>query len=255
MRRTLALLLLVLPLAACGGSDVTSLDPVAQAAEKTTSVAGAHFWMNARISAEGETVEFSGPGEIGDHGRKLHMRLSMPASILGIKGRERGSVTFEAVGAAGYYYFRGGPFSELTGGKWVRMKDDDPNFNLGQNDPSKMLEYLRATSDVEEKGEDTIRGVATTKYHARIQLDKVAERLSPEAAQALERMTKTLGAKEIPLDVWVDDGGLVRRMTMDWRPRGGMFSMSLDLFDFGDVDVQVLDKADTTDLSNVLGGG
>jgi hypothetical protein len=255
VRRALALLLLVLPLAACGGSDVTSLDPIAQAADKTTDVAGAHFVLNARIAAQGETVAFEGPGEIGDHGEKLHMRLSMPASILGIQGAGKGNVTFEAIGAGKYFYFRGGPFDQLSGGKWVRMKDDDPSFNLGQNDPSKMLEYLRATSEIDEVGEDTVRGAHTTHYDARINLDKVAERVSPEAAQALEQATKTLKTKEIPLDVWIDDDGLVRRLTMDWHPAGGTFTLSLDLFDFGEVDIDVPSAAETTDLSKLMGGG
>jgi len=255
VRRAVALLLLALPLVACGGSDVTSLDPVAQAAEKTTSVSGAHFVMAARISAEGETVTFHGPGEIVDHGRTLHMSLSMPASILGMKGATGGNVTFEAIGAGQYFYFRGGPFTELTGGKWVRVKDNDPSFNLGQNDPSKMLEYLRATSDVDEAGDDTVRGVPATHYRARIQLDKVAERVSPEAVQALRQMTRSASIKEIPLDVWVDDDGLVRRVKMNWHPRAGSFLVSLDLFDFGDVNIEVPDKSETTDLSSILGGG
>jgi hypothetical protein len=255
VRRALAVALLALPLAACGGSDVTSLDAVAQAADKTTDVAGAHFVMSARIAAEGETVEFSGPGEIGNHGRELHMRLSLPAEILGMSGGGSGDVTIEAVSAGKFFYLRGGPFDQLAGGKWVRIKDNDPSFNLGQNDPSKMLEYLRATSDVDEKGEETIRGAHTTHYEARLQLDRVADRVSPEAAQALEQVTKTLKTKEIPLDVWVDDDGLVRRLTMDWHPAGGVFSMSLDLFDFGDVDLDVPTASETIDLSKLMGGG
>ena len=69
LRGTVALLLLALPLAACGGtSDVTSLDPVAQAADRTTSVAGAHFQMSGRIGDKGETIAFSGPGTLAATG-------------------------------------------------------------------------------------------------------------------------------------------------------------------------------------------
>jgi hypothetical protein len=255
VRRALALLLLVLPLAACGGGDVTSLDPIAQAANKTTNAAGAHFQMTARIAAQGQRLEFGGPGEIGDHGRKLHMRLSMPASVLGMKGSS-GNATFEAVSSGGYFYLRGGPFDQLAHGKWVRIKDTDPNFNLGQNDPSQMLQYLRATSNIDEQGKETVRGVSTTHYSARIQIDKVAGRVSADAARALRQMSKTLGTDEIPMDAWVDGDGLIRRIKMDWHPpNGGSFVVSLDLFDFGDVNVEVPAKSDTTDLSTMLGGG
>lgn len=254
LRRAIALLLLALPLVACGGtSDVTSLDPVAQAADKTTSVAGAHFQMSARIGDKSETIAFSGPGEIADHGKKLHMQLSLPASVLGAGGH--GKAQLELVGSGGAYYLRGGPFEQIAPGKWVKVKATDPSFDLGQNDPSQMLQYLRATSNVDEVGKDTVRGVDTTHYAARLQLDKVADRVSPQAARALKQATHALGTKEIPMDVWVDSDGLVRRVDMNWHPKGGSFVMSLDLFDFGDVSVDVPADADTVDLSNMLGGG
>ena len=254
MRRVLALLLLVLPLAACGG-DVTSLDPVAQAAEKTTNVAGAHFVMSARIVVEGETVEFRGPGEIADHGRKFHMEMVMPAALLGMKGLSSKTVTLEAISAGGAFYFRGLPFEEVAGNKWVKIPDKSKSFNLGQNDPSQMLEYLRATSKVEELGTGTVRGVATTHYEARVQLDKVADRVSPEAAKTLEQLTQQTGIKEVPFDVWIDDEGLVRRLAMDWHPEGGTFRMNVDLFDFGNVDIAVPDASQTVKLDKILGGG
>ena len=137
----------------------------------------------------------------------------------------------------------------------MKVKSTDPTFQLGQNDPSQMLQYLRATSNVDEVGKDTVRGVDTTHYAARLQLDRVADKVSPDAARALKQATKTLGTKEIPLDVWVDGDGLVRRVRMDWHPKGGSFVMALDLFDFGDVHVDVPADSETVDLSNMLGGG
>lgn len=254
MRRALALLLLALPLAACGGtSDVTSLDPVAQAAAKTTNVAGAHFQMSARIGDKTESIAFSGPGEIADHGKKIHIQVSLPASVLGTG--DKGKAQFELVSSNDAYYLRGGPFEQLAPGKWVKVNSTDPSFNLGQNDPSQMLQYLRATGNVKKVGAETVRGVDTTRYAARLQLDKVADRVSPEAARALKQATKTLGTKEIPMDVWIGGDGLVRRVKMNWHPRGATFVMSLDLFDFGDVTIDAPKDSDTVDLSNMLGGG
>jgi hypothetical protein len=256
VRRALALLFLALPLAACGGtatSEVASLDPVAQAADKTTDVAGAHFQMSARIAGQGETLAFNGPGEIADHGKQMHMQLSLPASMLGAGGT--GNTKLDVVSANNTYYLHGGPFDQIAPGKWVKVKSTDLTFQLGQNDPSQMLQYLRATSNVDQVGKDTVRGVDTTHYAARLQLDRVADKVSPDAARALKQATKTLGTKEIPLDVWVDGAGLVRRVKMDWHPKGGSFVMALDLFDFGDVHVAVPADSETVDLSNMLGGG
>jgi len=255
VRRALALLLLVLPLAACGG-DATSLDPIAQAASKTRDAAGAHFRMDAQLGVQGQNVAFGGPGEIGDHGKKLHMQLTMPMALFGVSGGSGASATFEAVSAGGFFYLRGGPFERIAPGKWFRIKSTDKNFSLGQNDPSQMLQYLRATSDIDEVGQDTVRGSSTTHYRARLQIEKVAKRIPADAARALRELSKSLGTKEIPLDVWVDDDGLVRRIKMDWHPpNGGSFVVTMDLFDFGDVDIDVPAKADTTDLSTMLGGG
>jgi hypothetical protein len=255
VRRALALLLLVLPLAACGGtSDVTSLDPIAQAASKTTNVAGAHFQMNGRITAPGEsTFAFSGPGEIADHGRVLHMKMAMPQALLGLKGN--GNSEFEVVAAGDSYFLRGAVFDQFAHGKWILVKSNDSNFDLGQSDPARMLQYLRATSDVTDVGKDTVRGVSTTHYSARLQIDKVADRVSADAARALRQMTKTLGTKEIPMDVWVDADGLVRRVKLDWHPKDASFLMTLDLFDFGDVHIDVPSKSNAVDFSNLLGGG
>jgi hypothetical protein len=254
MRRALALLLLAIPLTACGG-DVTSIDPVAEAASKTENVAGAHFVINARVAAEGQSVEFNGPGEIADHGKKLHMRMTMPSGILGMKGLAGKTVTFEAISSGKQFYFRGGPFAQLAGKKWVAMGADDPSFDLGQNDPSKMLEYLRAVSKVEEKGSETVRGVQTTHFEARIQLDKVADKVSPEAAKALEKISTGLGTDEVPVEAWVSGDGLVRKLGMNWHPAQGSFVVDMELFDFGDVHIDVPGASETVNLKQLLGGG
>jgi hypothetical protein len=252
----LFLLLVTVPLVGCGG-DATALDPIAEAAQKTSDVSGTRFSMTAKISENGgESIEFRGPGEIADHGKKLHMKMTMPARILGMKGVQSGDVALDMVSAGGAFYFRGGPFDQIAPGKWVRVEDNDPQFNLGQNDPSKMLEYLRTTSKVDKVGTEQVRGVETTHYEARIQLDKIADRVSPEARAALEQIKKTIGSKEIPIDVWVDGQGLVRRITMDWHPRGGSIALKLDLFDFGDdIVVDVPAKSDTTALTDLMGRG
>jgi len=256
VRRALALLLLALPLAACGGSDVTSLDPIAQAASKTRTAGGAHFQMDARLAIQGQNVAFGGPGEIGGDGRSMRMHLTMPMAALGVTGGSNGSATFDVVASGESFYLRGGPFERIAPGKWVRVKNTNKNFSLGQNDPTQVLEYLRATSEVEEQGTDTVRGVSTTHYTARIQIDKIADRVTADTARALRQLSKTLGTNEIPMDVWVDDGGLVRRVKMDWSTNTtGSFVITMDIFDYGDVTIDVPAESETTDLSTMLGGG
>jgi hypothetical protein len=220
MRRWLVLPLLVLPLAACGGTaNLASLDPLTSAAAKTTSVAGAHFTLDARMTALGQSVAVTGTGELADHGRKLHMRVNVPMA----------STPLEAVAAGGWFYVRGGPVDSVANGKWVRVKADDPSFDLGEVDPTKLLDELRSTSKITKVGTASVRGVSTTHYRAKIKAD----------------------SNRVPLDVWVDGQGLVRRLRVDWQS----VHASVDLFDFGDVSVNVPADSDTVDLSNMLGGG
>jgi outer membrane lipoprotein-sorting protein len=222
VRRALLLLLLVVPLTACGGtSAVKVIDPLARASEKTTSVSGAHFALDAHITALGKAIAVTGSGEIGDQGRRAHMRLSLPMS----------STPLEAIAADGAFYVRGGPIASIAQGKWLRVKADDSSFNLGAADPAQLLQYLRSTSKVEQRGTATVRGVRTTHYVARIQPKQLS---SP-----------------VPLDVWVDGQGLVRRLRVQLQQA----KASLDLFDFGDVSIDVPSNSDTVDLSSMLGGG
>jgi outer membrane lipoprotein-sorting protein len=222
VRRALVLLLLALPLTACGGtSTFKTIDPLARASEKTANLAGAHFALDAHITALGKTIAVTGTGEIGDQGRKAHMRLSLPMT----------STPLEAVAADGALYVRGGPVATFAQGKWVRVKADDPSFNLGAADPAQLLQYLQSTSKVEKRGTATVRGVRTTHYVARIQPKQLA--------------------KPVPVDVWVDGQGLVRRLRVDVQ----QVKASLELFDFGDVSISVPSDADTLDLSSMLGGG
>ena len=223
MRRALALLLLAVPLSACGGtSAVKTLDPLAQATGRTTSVAGAHFTLTGSFVVAGKRVAFGGPGEIADHGRAVHLHLSFP-----MDGK---TTSLEAVGVDGSFYVRGGLFAQLAGGKWVRVRRDAAGLDLSLQDPSKLLDYLQATTKVTKVGSATVRGAHTTHYRALVQ--------RPELRNA-------------PIDVWVGDDGLVRRVAV----KAQHVTASLDLFDFGDVSVTVPPDSEALDLSNMLGGG
>jgi len=226
MRRALALLLLMLPLAACSGtSAVKAVDPLGRAADKTTSLGGAHVALTGRLVTSGKDVPFSGSGEIADHGRTVHLLVSAP-----LAGK---TTTVEMVESEGSIYLRGGPVTQFAGDKWVRAKSDPAGLDLSQEDPSKLLEYLQATSKVTKIGSDTVRSVHTTHYRARVQRQEL---------------------RNAPIDVWIGDDGLVRRIALDLkRPEGGL-AASVELFDFGDVSIAVPDKSDTVDLGQ-LGGG
>jgi hypothetical protein len=226
VRRALALLLLALPLVACSGTRaVTSLDPLARAADRTTSAPGAHFAITGHVVTAGRRVSFAGSGELGDHGRTVHLRLSAPMA-----GKVAG---VEVVESEGSIYLRGGPVAQLAGGKWLRVKGDPSGLDLAREDPSRLLQDLERTSKITRIGTDSVRGEPTTHFRARIQRQ---------------------GLRNTPIDVWIGGDGLVRRIALDVKRPEGALAASVELFDFGNVSITVPDDADTMDLGQ-LGGG
>lgn len=241
-------LLLASVAAGCGSGTEATLDPLADAATNTRNASSVRFQMVMEVQAAGEHLTLGGPGEVSDHGHRLRMQMTMPRRQLGLTGE--GTARFEIVSAGNSFYFRGGPFSNLPGGKeWVRVQDSSPLADVGQNDPATMLEYLAATSEVTEKGDEQIRGAHTKHYGARIQVDKIADRASPDMRPRVEKLVEAIrdsGIDEIPLDVWVDDQGFVRREAMNWHPEGGSINMKVDFFDFGEpVHILIPPRAET----------
>ncbi len=129
---------------------------------------------------------------------------------------------------------------------------------MGNTDPSQFLASLEGISDsVRVVGPETVRGVTTTQYHAALDLGKAIDRakVPPALRGATDRIRQSLQAlPPIPVDVFVDAQGRLRRMqmTMDLSPLLGRLargsapsgfapkmSMTMDLYDFGvPVDVQ-----------------
>jgi hypothetical protein len=137
---------------------------------------------------------------------------------------------------------------------------------FGQTDPTKFLEYLATVSSgVEETGRETVRGVETTKYHAVIDFEKAIEQVAPETfemlgvepdafADELAQMQSAIGA-ELPVDVWIDDDGLMRRMRMDMTIEGQTAAVDMEMYDYGvDVEVEAPPADEVGDMSSLLGG-
>lgn len=145
--------------------------------------------------------------------------------------------------------------SELPAGKsWVRMDAGETakaqGFNFTQLedvtsiDPRKMLEFLRAASGgIETVGTEELRGAETTHYRATVDLAEY-EKLVPadkreELRSMMGEMVEQSGLAEFPVDVWLDDHGLVRQVVMSFSAtQPGTTekvdaSMKFELWDYG----------------------
>jgi hypothetical protein len=136
---------------------------------------------------------------------------------------------------------------------------------LSTNDPREVLDSLRAvTSEVETVGTERLRDVDTTHYHAVIdptELEKRAARGGQEPSQSLlDQLSAQPGLGEVPVDVWIDASGLVRKLSLEFSATGsgtsqtGQASMSFELWDYGEaVEIDLPPTSQVADASALRG--
>jgi hypothetical protein len=176
------------------------------------------------------------------------------------------------VGEKQMIYMRSSVFEgELPpGDKWLAVQvglGRSAQTSLASNSGSEgQLEMLCAAGgEVEDLGEETVRGVATTRYRGSIDLHRYAELLREESkvagAREYEQLAKSIPAP-IPVEAWLDSDGLVRRMrmVMDLPIAAGAPTMKMDLtmefFDFGITpEIDLPAASETFDLASDPGSG
>lgn len=132
---------------------------------------------------------------------------------------------------------------------------------FGESDPREALALLRAVSgDLEEVGRETVRGVATTRYRTTLDPKKLAQQLGKSGDQdlvgGLLDQVENGAPEAIPLDVWVDDEMLLRRLDLRYVPAqgGGDATFSMELFDYGEpVDVAPPPADQVADVTELRG--
>jgi hypothetical protein len=234
------------------GSSGSSLDPVAQAAETTTHAAGFHMEFTAHVTVPGlpSPLALRGTGFFnpGSHEGSLTMDVSgVPLATAG------GSLSMQELFKSTTVYIGSSLFAgKLPGGaRWMKVDLARAGQALGINvqsltsggtNPAQFLEFLKGSAgNVTRVGQETVRGVPTTRYRATVDLGKVAD-AAPSAErnavrQALSKLTAQTGLHTLPIEVWVDAHNMARRiaLTMSLTALGQSIQVafSLDLFDFG----------------------
>jgi hypothetical protein len=258
MRRAILPLAIVIFAAGCGSatsgssSSPTGTAPVmlpnlAEAAAATRSAGSARVDMHMTTTADGREVKMHGVGAL-DFGRRpkgdLRMTMSVPTVPVPLQMHEivDGLVVYMDVPLLSGSLPSAKPWIKLDLGKAGRQA----GVNLGSimdssnNDPSQALSYLTgASSNVQNLGSDTIRGVQTTHYRATVDLQKVMAHAPARDRKSLRGTLATLrqqlGSSTFPVDVWIDSAGRARRISekMSMPSLGATMSMTEDLYDFG----------------------
>jgi hypothetical protein len=222
-----------------GGSDTL----LAAAADAAKDAESAHVDMTVDISLGGQDVTLEAEGEF-DFTEKIGTMTMNASSAAGMPGVG----TMEVILEGDYMYVKGAAFDSVLGGKeWGRINlATMSGAGAGQfnQDPTQYLEWLRgAGGDVEEVGAEEIDGVSTTHYKGDLPIDGIVEQApDEEAAHSIRAGLAMFGdVDSFPVEVWVDDEGLPRRMTLLMQAEeedGFSTDIEIDLSDYG-VDVAV----------------
>jgi hypothetical protein len=258
----------------CGSNTSTqsSKSAVVAAAAKTKQQGSARFAIKtaAQMGAQsgaGQSFTVTGRGLFDYKNRRGGMTLNLPAMPGATGGRSPTQIVFQGL----VLYMKSPLFSRLMPGAdkpWVKFDLREMGQSLGanmsqlaqlgQNDPTQSLEYLKAAGHVKEEGKQTIRGVQTTHYHAVISLEKVASEAPKQVAASVKQLIAVSGTKTVPADVWIDDKGLLRRMHYAYAISGqtlgkSKVALTMDLFDFGvSVNVKPPPQGEVTDLTKLM---
>ena len=256
----LAALAAVLVLTQGGGGAAPTPTPVTRAAYVTSLEPGYKVAMNISATVAGHAVSFTAQGAFntGAHPQGS-MTMLAPGGI---------SVSEIVIGPDLFMQVPGAAGAALASTPWVKAKlaavTGGAGFNFsttGDSNPSQELDLLRGVGQVTTVGSDTIRGVATTRYHAVIDLNRypslVAPSLRAAAARDAALLERATGQSTLAADVWVDRKGLVRRMTLGVSACSSAgtvdATVSVDFYDFGrQPSVTAPPAGEVTDVTSTL---
>lgn len=256
-------------LAGCGVSR--TLDPVAAAATKSEQAGGEKVAMTVGVSTGGQSFTIGASGVFDQSEGDLTMDLSSLLGAAGLSG-SGGSAELRFVQENGDpVIYANVPFlsSRIPGGKsWIRLDLEqagkaagvDVNQLLGQaaQNPTDALDMLRESGSVTEVGTETVNGEQTTHYKASIDLQKAASKLGGSVQQAVQQMIAQGAPSSLPVDVWIGDDGLVRKLTLDEsfsaNGQSNDVNVSVVFSDYGTPVTVAAPPADQTfDLSGIIG--
>lgn len=154
-------------------------------------------------------------------------------------------------------YFKSALFgNRRRGAPWAKSDDDEDAF-----DPEKQLgAVVKHVVGIRPAGEEDVRGTPTTRHEATLDVE-AWERSLPEAEREetlsdYEGLVMTAGKRTVPVQIWVDREGLIRRVVQTYTTGDGgtvRRRESFELFAFGEpVEVELPDPGDVRDAEKLL---
>jgi hypothetical protein len=286
--------------AGCGGSQgagavalpmLDDLTPVADATDKADS---AKFEMTFSMDVPGfdAPLAFSANGAFDTPARKAQMTMDLSSFaklMSGVAGALGGNAPDELTDASkwklemrvdGTDAYMRMPFleSQLPSGKeWVQVDlakaaalrgvdlGEIQSFAKG-SDPRETLDYLRSIAGkLTRIGTEDVRGVSTAHYFAAVDWQKALARAAKKSGQQgflAQLQSMPTAVASVPVDVWVDEANLVRRMKLSFvftspgQSQQAKAAMEMELFDYGEpVTVEAPRASDVVDAFALRAGG
>ena len=225
-----------------------SADPavIADAAGATAEAGSARMATSVTVTGPGDLEQsFGGEGAFDFERRAGRVTLDLGD---GAQGSSVATSTVAFVDSVVYYQL---PAGLIPGGKrWLQIDlqsianasslDFGPLLQGSQADPSQYLLWLAALGpDVTRLGEEEVRGVPTTRYRALVDLVRLEEQAPPgredEWRAYVETLQSRLGVEAVPVEIWVDGDGLIRRLHHEYvfAAEGSSTAVTMELYDFG----------------------
>src|SRR3954454_17128954 len=235
-----AIAIVAVVVAVLAPSNGRVLDPVADAADATAAAGTAEFGIAGSVTAAGQTIPIQGNGAVDMRNSRMRMSMSLPVPGLG-------SMQIDEIfdGNAFYMHFPQAVAQRIPGGKsWMKVDLDalgkasgvdlKQALQANQSHPADMLKALKAVGDSQLVGTEDIRGTSTKHYHADVDLNKAADRIGDKkSVDAIKQMVGSSGLSRIPLDVWIDGAGRVRREQFRYSAAGVGMDMTMEFTRFG----------------------
>ncbi len=277
LRRCAAVAGALVVLAGCGSDDgttttaelpvVTSPDFITTAAVRTVELESLRF--DVSLTGEGAmdgTLSVTGAVRTDPLAAQIEVDLSGLDTgdggdpMLGMLGDEPVEVRV----VDDVLYARAGSLGQaLAGSDWVALPIEESGGSpVDQLDvpvsADELMDMLEDVAEVEDLGEEEVRGVATRHVRATVDLEAVAARAAEagddlgDADVGAVELPEGM-ASELPVDVWIDADGLVRKLTATVTDGTDTVSIEAEIYDL-DGDFLIEAPADATELDPALLG-
>ncbi len=229
---TVAALVLVLPgtavAASGGGSSATkqiraSVDRTA-ASLKQASLSGA---VTVNASGKKVSITLNGQLDLVTHDGIVNVDLgSVTSQPVSIEERIVNGIVYVNFGSLFGALDQGLP-PELAGKPWVSI---DPKALIGHpgaagqlgttggTDPTGQLAALRGIQNAQKVGSDDIDGTPTTHYRGTVDVKTAIANAPQSVQQQVAAALASIPGGKVPVEVWLDAGGAVRKLSLALTP-------------------------------------